>query len=229
MNVIDTIKARLHEAQALAADAARRSSNTLDLAATQEAVLDRLTAETLARNLEVHLAATEAAAEIERLAYARTKRIAAIKAEQAQQAKNGSALANDLADRFEAAVANLRAVMANIKRAGHDVELPLPALGDIERRVADMATAGRRMISESKSSAEFIEDDRAIAALGEAQQAWRWATGAAKPTMPHIMFQVIREEVSPDSSQEQFLREVWIADEDSRDRVLLLLGEGSRL
>ncbi len=229
MSVLNAIRQRLDEARTLAADAAKRLGGALDLDAARTAAVDRLAAETVARNLADQLATAEAAAEIERLADARGRRIAAIEQEQAQAARNGAALANDLADRFEAAAADLRAVIEDVRRAGHDVDLPLPAVGDIERRVADMQTAGRRMIAGSKSSPEFVEDDRAIAALGEAQQAWRWATGVSKPSMPHVMYQVIREEVGADSSQEQFLREVWLGDEDARDQVLLALGEGSRL
>ncbi len=229
MSVLDTIKARIDEAKAFAADAARRLDSADDLDVAVRASAEKQGAEEFARKLEVQLAAAEAAAEIERLADARGRRIVAIEQEQAQQARNGAALQKGLADRFEAAVADLRAVIEDVRRAGHDVDLALPAVGDIERRVADCMSAGRRMISESKSSAEFIEDDRAITALGEARQGWRWATGAAKPSMPHIAYGVIRGEVSPDSSQADFVRSTWIDSEDARDRVLLLLGEGSRL
>jgi hypothetical protein len=229
VNVLDAIKARLDEAKALAADAAKRLGGALDLDAARTAAVDRLAAETVAANLADQLAAAEAAAEIERLADARGRRIAVIEQEQAQQAKNGAALQKGLADRFAAAVADLRAVIEDVRRAGHGVDLPLPPLDCIERRVADCMSAGSRMVAESKLSAEFIEDDRAVTALGEAQQGWRWSSGAAKPFAPHVAYQVIRGEVSPDSDQAAFVRSTWIADEDSRDRVLWQLGQGSRL
>ncbi len=225
MNAAD-LRAKLNEATSAVADAARRLVGVIDIQTVGAILHEKQSAEIVAANLSALLDNAAAREEAERIADARGRRIAKIKQELAAKAVNGKALQGVLGERYTAAVEALRAVQADITAAGFHIELATAP----EFVVAHMAAAGRTLVAESKTSEEFLDDDAALAALGHAREAYSWATGATAPSAPHVVRQVINQRIEPGSmSDSEFVRDIWIASQDDKDRVLHLLGEGSTL
>lgn len=231
MSVMSTLKAKLDEALAMAADAKRRLDSTLDLDAGLRAASEKSGAEAVAANLEAKLAEAQAEAELERLADARTARLAQIEQEQAKAIKAGAALQKALPDQLLAAVSDLRAAVAACKSAGFVVGIEMPREAFIEQQIAEIRSKGRNLAADAKAlSPDFIDMERALIALGEASQSFSWASGRSAPSMPHMRHSAYRHAVEADSDQSAFVRENWHApDEDARDRVMSLLVEGNAL
>jgi hypothetical protein len=226
------LRTQLNNATAMAADAARRLVGVLDMKLAGQILHEQQAAEVVAANLSALIDNEAQAEERTRVIDARGRRIAAIERSAVEQTKNAQGLVSGaLGKRLVAAIEELRAAQAEIVAAGHPLALTLPAPEYIEQLPGDLVATGRRLTAEAKAlSAEFLDDDLAVEALGQARQAYGWAVGDRPDTPPHVVRQVVRQSIEPGSiSDEAFVSEVWIADADAKDRVLWLLGEGSSL
>ncbi|WP_395821806.1 hypothetical protein [Devosia sp.] len=216
----------------MAADAVKRLAGVTDIQTVGAILHEKQAAEVVAENLAALIDNAAAREEAERIADARGRRIAAIEKAAGERNANAQVLVSGkLGKRLADAVAELSAVKAAADAAGFPLDLTIAVPRFVERMQSEMVSAGKRIAAETKAlSPEFVDEDKAVEALGQARQAYSWATGATDLPPPHVLRQAIRKSVEPGSMTEsQFVSEVWIADQDSRDRVLWLISQGSTL